>query len=168
MMIDLRHHCGDERRAVGYAELMAIMEKDGVEVTRGDLVCLHTGFADRIIAAAEAPVPAPVGAVCTVLDGLDKRLLEWISESGLTALISDNVAVEQSSSVAREMSEPGPVLPLHEHCLFKIGVPLGELWYLSNLAAWLRGSGRSRFLLTAPPLRMPGAVGSPATPVATV
>ncbi len=168
VMIDLRHHCGDERRAVGYAELMAIMEKDGVEVTRGDLVCLHTGFADRIIAAAEAPVPAPVGAVCTVLDGLDKRLLEWISESGLTALISDNVAVEQSSSVAREMSEPGPVLPLHEHCLFKIGVPLGELWYLSNLAAWLRGSGRSRFLLTAPPLRMPGAVGSPATPVATV
>ena len=25
-----------------------------------------------------------------------------------------------------------------------------------------------RFLLTAPPLRLPGAVGSPATPVATV
>ena len=27
---------------------------------------------------------------------------------------------------------------------------------------------RSRFLLTAPPLRMPGVVGSPVTPVATV
>ncbi|OGA45178.1 MAG: hypothetical protein A3F74_11705 [Betaproteobacteria bacterium RIFCSPLOWO2_12_FULL_62_58] len=27
---------------------------------------------------------------------------------------------------------------------------------------------RSRFLLTAPPLRMPGAAGSPVTPVATV
>ena len=26
----------------------------------------------------------------------------------------------------------------------------------------------NRFLLTAPPLRLPGAVGSPATPVATV
>ncbi|MBM4270444.1 MAG: hypothetical protein FJ144_28200 [Deltaproteobacteria bacterium] len=29
-------------------------------------------------------------------------------------------------------------------------------------------AARSRFLLTAPPLRLPGAVGSPATPIATV
>ena len=166
VIIDLHAHCGDERRAVGFDELMAILNKDDVEVMEGDLVCLHTGFADRIVAAAETP--EPVGAVCTVLDGDDKKLLEWISESGLAALISDNVAVEQSSSVAREMTEPGPVLPLHEHCLFKIGVPLGELWYLSDLAAWLRENGRSHFLLTAPPLRMPGAGGSPATPVATV
>ena len=31
-----------------------------------------------------------------------------------------------------------------------------------------RAAGRSRFLLTAPPLRLPGAVGSPVTPIATV
>jgi hypothetical protein len=54
------------------------------------------------------------------------------------------------------------------HCLFKTGVNLGEIWRLSELADWLRASNRSRFLLTAPPLRLPGAVGSPATPVATV
>lgn len=55
-----------------------------------------------------------------------------------------------------------------DHCLFKLGVHLGELWYLHELATWLRAKGRNRFLLTAPPLRLPGAVGSPATPVATV
>ena len=168
VMIDLRAHCGDERRAVGYDELMAIMDKDGVKVAEGDLVCLHTGFADRLVDAAESSTPESVGAICTVLDGSDKKLHNWITASGLAALISDNVAVEQCSSVTREMTEPGPVLPLHEHCLFKLGVPLGELWHLSELAAWLRESGRTRFLLTAPPLRMPGAVGSPATPVATV
>jgi hypothetical protein len=43
-----------------------------------------------------------------------------------------------------------------------------ELWYLTELAAFLRSCNRNRFLLTAPPLRLPGAVGSPATPVATV
>ncbi len=59
-------------------------------------------------------------------------------------------------------------LPLHQHCLFKLGIHLGELWHLSELAAWLRAHGRTRFLLTAPPLRLPGAVGSPTTPVATV
>jgi len=48
------------------------------------------------------------------------------------------------------------------------GVPLGELWYLEELAGWLREHGRTRFLLTAPPLRLPGAVGSPAVAVATV
>ena len=63
---------------------------------------------------------------------------------------------------------PGPVLPLHELCLFKLGIHLGELWYLSELARWLRAHQRSRFFLTAPPLRLPGAAGSPATPVATV
>lgn len=44
----------------------------------------------------------------------------------------------------------------------------GELWYLHELAGWLREHGRSRFLLTAPPLRLPGIVGSPVTPIATV
>jgi kynurenine formamidase len=47
-------------------------------------------------------------------------------------------------------------------------VHLGEIWHLSPLADWLRENKRSRFLLTAPPLRLPGAVGSPATPIATV
>ena len=69
-------------------------------------------------------------------------------------------------------SRPGEgccaALPLHEHCLFKLGVHLGELWHLTPLARWLRAHGRYRFLLTGPPLRLPGAVGSPATPVATV
>jgi hypothetical protein len=59
-------------------------------------------------------------------------------------------------------------LPLHEHCLFKNGIPLGELWHLTPLAEYLRAEGRTRFLLTAPPLRLPGAVGSPVTPIATV
>ena len=43
-----------------------------------------------------------------------------------------------------------------------------ERTYFAELAQWLRTHQRSSFLLTAPPLRLPGAVGSPATPVATV
>ena len=61
-----------------------------------------------------------------------------------------------------------PFLPIHNLCLFKLGIPLGELWYLHKLASWLREHNRSRFLLTAPPLRLPGAVASPLTPIATV
>jgi hypothetical protein len=64
--------------------------------------------------------------------------------------------------------ESHDMLPLHEHCLFKLGIHLGELFWLSDLASYLRGAGRSAFQFTGPPLRLPGAVGSPATPVAVV
>jgi hypothetical protein len=66
------------------------------------------------------------------------------------------------------VSAAGSFLPIHHLCLFRLGVALGEMWYLHELAAWLREHNRSRFLLTAPPLRLPGIVGSPLTPVATV
>jgi len=107
--------------------------------------------------------------ICAVLDGRDARLQQWVTESGAVALISDNYAVE--GVPARPCDEHAghcAALPLHAHCLFKLGVYLGEIWYLSELADWLRANKRNRFLLTAPPLRLPGAVGSPATPVGTV
>lgn len=103
---------------------------------------------------------------CAVLDGRDPALLQWITESGLSVLIADNYAVE--AYPAREGSNCCAALPLHEHCLFKLGIHLGELWYLTDLARHLRSAGRHRFMLTAPPLRLPGAVGSPVTPVALV
>ena len=105
-----------------------------------------------------------------VLDGKDEGLLNWITQSRLSAIVSDNLAIEASSTlgIRHGLGESGAVLPLHEHCLFKLGVHLGELWYLSELSSWLHQNQRHRFLLTAPPLRLPGAAGSPVTPVATV
>jgi hypothetical protein len=101
------------------------------------------------------------------LDGADERLQRWIDDSGLVAILSDNEAVEvlPASSVPHGH---GTHIPLHHLCLFKLGIPLGELFLLSDLADWLRAHDRSRFLLTAPPLRLPGAVGSPVTGVGTV
>ena len=69
---------------------------------------------------------------------------------------------------ARERAGKKSILPLHHHCLFKLGLPLAELWYLKDLAEALHAQQRNRFLLTAPPLRLPGAVGSPVTPIATI
>ena len=106
-------------------------------------------------------------ATKTVLDGFDDRLLQWITDSGVVAIVSDNMAVEDHRGYG-ETDGGCSRLPLHRHCLFRLGGHLGELWYLSELASALRARGRSRFLLTAPPLRMPGAVGSPVTPVATL
>lgn len=166
VMINLHAHLGNARVMVGYDTLMRVMESDGVEVTPGDMVCLHTGFAQVLLGMDKRPLPDIMNNSCAVLDGRDDRLLQWISDSGLAALIADNYAVE--AQPARHTDGCCAALPLHEHCLFKLGVHLGELWHLTPLANYLREHRRSRFLLTAPPLRLPGAVGSPTTPVATV
>jgi len=166
VLVDLRAHCGDDRVVVGYDRLMQIMEADGVTVESGDMLCLHTGFSQRLLDWKRTPDPALVQSVCAVLDGRDERLLQWITDSNISALIADNYAVENHAGA--KPAGRCAVLPLHEHCLFKLGLPLGEIWYLSELAQWMRANKRSRFMLTAPPLRLPGAVGSPATPIATV
>jgi hypothetical protein len=102
------------------------------------------------------------------LDPRDESLLEWIAESRISALVADNYAVEAMLGGGPLVDGKRTLLPIHQLCLFKLGVPLGEMWYLHELATWLRRHDRSRFLLTAPPLRLPGIVGSPLTPIATV
>lgn len=169
VLIDLAHHLGRQRKAVGYDALMRILQADGIEIETGDMVCLHTGFADTLLAMNRSPDLARLHDTGSGLDGWDGKLLNWIVDSRLACLIADNPAVElvvPKLLQARPLRQPR--LPLHEHCLFKNGIHLGELWYLTELAAWLRAERRCRFLLTAPPLRLPGAVGSPATPIATV
>jgi kynurenine formamidase len=168
VMIDLHAHYGRERRMVGYEDLMGILEKDKVTVEQGDFVCLRTGF-DRMLLEFNRQPDESVHHLCPVLDGRDGRLQQWVTDTGLVALISDNYAVEaHPARPCDEHADHCAALPLHAHCLFRLGVYLGEIWYLSELADWLRARKRNRFLLTAPPLRLPGAVGSPATPVATV
>ena len=167
VLVDLHAHFGRERKAVGYDDLMRVLEADQVAVEKGDMVCLYTGFADVILELAKNPDPELLHGTCSGLDGRDDRLLQWITDSGLACLLADNYAVEL---IPAEIFKPKPhaSMPLHEHCLFKNGIHLGEMWYFTELARWLREHRRNRFLLTAPPLRLPGAVGSPATPIATV
>jgi len=169
VLIDLHHHFKRERKAIGYDDLMRVLEKDKVEVEKGDMVCFYTGFADVILEMRKKPDAKLLGETCTGLNGRDAKLLQWICDSGLAVLLADNYAVELiATALTDPLPKTQPWLPLHEHCLFKNGIHLGELFYFTELARWLREHKRNRFLFTAPPLRLPGAVGSPATPIATV
>lgn len=167
VMIDLQRHYGTTHHAVTLDDLLRILETDKVEVERGDMVCLHTGLDELILGMQGYPVAETLLNSCAGLAGGDDRLLRWITDTGIAALISDNFAVELMPKGLR-VSGRHAMLPLHEHCLFKNGIHLGELWRLGELARWLRAAQRSRFLLTAPPLHLRGAAGSPVTPIATV
>jgi kynurenine formamidase len=169
VLVDLVHHLGRDWRGVDLATLQEVMAADNVVVEPGDMLLLHTGFATQILEWDREPDSRKLFTSCAWLDARDESLLEWISESQISALVADNYAVEGmlGKDADRDQSRHS-FLPIHHLCLFKLGVPLGELWYLHELASWLRGHNRSRFLLTAPPLRLPGAVASPLTPIATV
>jgi kynurenine formamidase len=166
VMVDLQRRYGDEKVAVGYAALADTMREQNVVVEPGDVLALRTGWTKLLLDMDRSPDPQIVHNASAGLDGRDPELRRWIAESGVAAIVADNVAVELYPPAP---GPPGtPLLPLHELCLFKLGINLGEMWYLTELADWLRDNGRTRFFLTAPPLRLRGHVGSPVTPIATV
>jgi hypothetical protein len=166
VLIDLHALVGEKKVDISFDALDEAMRSQGAMVESGDMVCFHTGFGRKIMEMKGKPDPHTLHNSCAALDGRDPRLQEWVIDSGVTALISDNFAVERYPN--KSGSGRRALLPLHELCLFKLGIHLGELWWLSEFADYMRGQRRTRFLLTAPPLRLPGAVGSPATPIATV
>jgi hypothetical protein len=136
VLVNLYRHFGESPRTeVGYNALMRVLDADGVEVEPGDILCLWTGL-DRMILRMAGQPDERLHHACAVLDGWDPKLLQWISDSGVAAIASDNLAVE---AVRKPIPDDyhGSSLPLHEHCLFKLGVHLGELWLLADLAEWL-------------------------------
>ena len=74
VMIDLHAHFGRARVAVGYDQLMRVLEADRVVVEHGDMVCLHTGFAQMLLEMGrQARRARRVETLCAVLDGRDAQ-----------------------------------------------------------------------------------------------
>jgi kynurenine formamidase len=167
VVVSLLEEFGSSRTWVDLPRLLSAMSNQAVELRTGDFLLLHTGFDDALLAMNRNPDKEALEQTGAVLDGRDERLLRWVQSSGLVAICSDNMAVEGVGYADAE-SPSRTMLPLHDLCLFKQGIFLGELWRLGDLARWLCARKRVACLLTAPPLRLPGLVGSPVTPVATV
>ena len=168
VLVNLHRIYGNDPVKVGYDQLMAAFAAQNVVVEPGDFLLIYTGL-DRIV--MDTPPdgdPMPILTSCAALDAHDERLLQWITDSGVAAICTDNCAVEALDFSGPPAHRHDSSFPLHTHCIFKLGIHLGELWYLRELADWLWERGRNAFLLTAPPLRLSGAVGSPTTPIALV
>ena len=169
VLVDIAHHVGHEWRGIDLETLQEIMDADNVVVEPGDMLLLHTGFATEILGWNKISTRARSSPRARYLDAHDDALLDWIVDSQISALIADNYAVE--GLVARTRTGPRtalvpadpPPLPVQARRPARRDSGTSH-----ELATWLREHDRSRFLLTAPPLRLPGAMGSPLTPVATV
>src|SRR5690606_8651462 len=90
VMVDLAAHFGREAKQVGYDDWMRVLEKDGVEVEKGDILLIHTEFAQALLEMERNPDPELVHNMCTSLDGTDTKLHQWITDSGVAAIAADN------------------------------------------------------------------------------
>lgn len=145
-----------DRYAVTPDELTAAVKRQNVEVGAGDIVLVRTGALGE---AHRRPDPNYVRADSP---GLDVTCLEWLGARDVAALAVDNLAVEVYPT-NREGHRC--VLPLHEIALRDMGLPLGELFVLDELAAHCRADGRWDFMFVGPPLRITKGVGSPVNPL---
>lgn len=165
VLVDLARHYLGIGHPVTWEMFEAVLLEEEIEIKDGDVVLLHTGYVESLKANFSLSGFRAEDVEGLELDGSDPKLHVWLRESNIAALCSDNLAVEQYPH--NNADEPS-MLPLHEHCLFKLGMPLGELWDLSELAFALKNHSSKAFLLTAPPLNLPGLNGSPTTPIATL
>lgn len=138
----------------------------GIDVEEGDIVVLHTGFAEQYAArspAAREATPRPPSAPGLVPD---ESICEYLWDAGVAAVVSDTFAVEVWP--ADTAPEAPPTAFLHRLLIGQLGMALGELWWTADLAAACAASGRYEFLLTSTPLNARGGIGSPANALAVM
>lgn len=143
--------------AITPADLDACIAAQGPSsgVGRGDILLIRTGQYARTRREGwghYAGGPAP---------GLSFTTAGWLHRHEIAAIATDTWGFE-----VRPNEFDGAFQPLHQVAIPNIGLTLGEMWNLDELGAVCAELGRYDFLLTAAPLKITNAVGSPVSPIA--
>ena len=96
-------------------------------------------------------------------------MLVWLWDHRIPLIAADNFAVECMPVAADSPLADGDALGgglLHPHVIALLGMVVGELWKLDDLAADCAGDGVYEFMLVVKPLNLVGGVGSPANATA--
>ncbi|WP_394551986.1 cyclase family protein [Agromyces sp. MMS24-JH15] len=144
--------------AITAADLDATIAAQGEtsRVGRGDIVLVRTGQLARARRDGwgdYAGGPAP---------GLSLTTATWLHRTEIAAIATDTWGFEVRPN---EFDVPA-FQPLHQVVIPNLGLTVGELWDLDLLGQVCAEADRFEFLLSAAPLPITGAVGSPINPVA--
>jgi kynurenine formamidase len=160
VLLDVARHCGvdcfEDGTAITNEDLEACAEAQGVEIQRGDFVIVRTGQMEDRLAKGEwggyAGGDAP---------GLAFETAEWIHEKEIAAICTDTWGCEVRPNETKDASQPWHwvVIPM-------IGITMGEIFCLKDLAADCADDKIYEFFFCGPPLPITKAVGSPINPMA--
>jgi kynurenine formamidase len=142
------------------SELADCAGHEGVEFAAGDLLLVRTGWLAEYDARGGVPEEDRAMPPATGL-AASEDTARFLWDNGFCAVAADNPAVENLPGDAAIGS-------LHRRLIPALGMPLGELWSLDELAQQCADSGNYVACVVAVPLRVPGGVASPANAVAIV
>lgn len=139
------------RGVIDTAMLEATLSAQNVTAEPGDILLVRTGWLGHHLANPSGRRRAA---------GLAPSVIDWLSHHDIALVACDNRTVE-----AIPNPEGEALLPFHVGALRNLGMPLGELFYLDDLAEHCASTGRYEGLLVLGTLPILGTVGSPATPL---
>ncbi|MHC5794800.1 cyclase family protein [Lacisediminihabitans sp. FW035] len=143
--------------AITTEELVGCIAAQGTSSTvgRGDIVLVRTG---RLSRARREGWNGYAGGPSA---GLSFTTVGWLHDTEIAAIATDTWGFE-----VRPNEFDDAFQPLHQVVIPNLGLTIGEMWDLDALAEDCATDGRYDFFLTAPPLPITGAVGSPVNPLA--
>ena len=161
VFLDVARALGKDALEDGYAVTSADLEQtrkaQGVSVKRGDYVIVRTGQMERCL-AAKSWDGYPGGDA----PGFSFETLEWIHSTEIAAIASDTWGCE----VRPNETEAGINQPWHWITIPIMGITMGEIFYLAELAQDCARDRVYEFMFVAPAIPITGAVGSPTNPLA--
>ncbi|MDE1931328.1 MAG: cyclase family protein [Alphaproteobacteria bacterium] len=128
----------------------------GVKVGRGDYLLVRTGHMERKLADGNWDGYSGGDAPGLAFDTLD-----WMQDKQIAAIATDTWGVEVRPCETDAVNQP-----LHWIAIPMMGLTLGEIFYLAELATECAADHRYDFMFVAPALPVTGAVGSPVNPLA--
>ncbi|MFL5317504.1 MAG: cyclase family protein [Microvirga sp.] len=160
VLLDVARHKGVDWFEDGYGisndELDATAKAQGVEVRKGDFVIVRTGQMERCLKEKKwgdyAGGPAP---------GVRFENCYWCQEKEIAGICSDTWGVEVRPNETTEVQQPW-----HWVVIPAMGLTMGEMFYLAELAEDCAKDGVYEFFFTGPPLVITGGTGSPINPLA--
>lgn len=159
------HPFGGNRITV--QDIEAVAAHYGVEFKHGDIFLIRLGSTEFI----DSIKPEDMGGASKIaaMSGVHgcEETARWFWNKHFSAAVADSNSFEAFPPVHPDGSVAGiSGLVLHYYFLSFFGMPIGELWDLSRLAAHCKKTGRYSFMLTSAPLNAPCLVGSPPNAIA--
>ncbi len=139
---------------VTVADLEAAAERQGVEVSGGDVVLVRTAWGRRFEQGTEAFLGKATG-----VPGIGEDAARWLAEREVLAAGTDTIAFDCLPPGAGHAT-----LPAHRILLVEHGIYIIETLDLEELA----DSGAGEFTFVLIPLNLMGATGSPVRPLAVL
>lgn len=170
----LDHHSS---QAITAHDLERARVAQGVSVQPGDIVLIRFGWLRWYLHEASAHVKDTLQTE-QFHPGLEQShdILAWLWDHRVSLVAADNFALERwpaspespfYSRIERDNSARDPHSGImHRALIGLLGMPIGELWNLDELASACAADERWSFLLTVAPLSVVGGVGSPANAIA--